>query len=158
MGVFDDSDDDSDSGKPQVGRPGLLDLHDEFPSISTASAPPLPANRRHNEEDNKEVDPLDAFMCGVESEAKRDAEDAKRRAEADDASTSDGAAPPKRARLDVDNDEEATSHWTERSESSSAAESSNANQTNRLLPRPLSALKATHTTAYSTKKSIHWPR
>ena len=145
MGVFDDSDDDSDSGKPQVGRPGLLDLHDEFPSISTASAdksaPPLPANRRHNEEDNKEVDPLDAFMCGVESEAKRDAEDAKRRAEAGHASTSDGAAPPKRARLDVDNDEEATSHWTERSESSSAAESSNANQTNRLLPTAAAGLE-----------------
>ena len=152
MGVFDDSDDESDNGNKSAGRPGLLDLHGEFPSLGTTTtasvaAPPptgnpLNDNNNNNDDDDgvvdDEVDPLDAFMCGVQSEAKRDAEDTKRRAEAGGGvSASDGGASPKRARLDVDNDEEATSHWTDRSgaaAAASAAESNDTNHNKRLLP------------------------
>lgn len=164
MGVFDDSDDDSDNGESPAGRPGLLDLHGEFTSIGTtttasaapsSAAAPLPANRNNNKDENEEVDPLDAFMCGVQSEAKRDAEDTKRRAEAgDDVFASDGGAPPKRARLDVDNEEEATSHWTERpapAAAASAAESNDTNHNKRLLPVDASL----DDDEYNTTKALH---
>ena len=144
MGVFDDSDDESDNGNASVGRPGLLDLHGEFPSIGTTAtasgAAPLPTGNPLNDNDNDdddEVDPLDAFMCGVQSQAKRDAEDTKRGAESGGGVfASDGGASPKRARLDVDNDEEATSHWTDRpgAAAASAAELNDTNHNKRLLP------------------------
>lgn len=165
MGVFDDSDDESDNGNASAGRPGLLDLHEEFSSIGTtatasavsSSAPPLPAGNSRNDDDDEEVDPLDAFMCGVQSEAKRDAEDTKRRTEAGDDVSASGVAPPKRARLDVDNDEEATSHWTERPEpaaAASAAESNDTNHNKRLLP---AAASLDDDECNITKASQHLP-
>ena len=131
MGVFDDSDDsDSDSGKAApVGRPGLLDLHGEFPSTGTSVAAPssaAPANQ-HNDEDT-----LDAFMSCVHSLAERDAEDTKRRAVEGGTSPSDDA-PTKRGRLDVDNDDEATSHWTERT----TMKTTDSSADKRLLPNTL---------------------
>ena len=136
MGVFDDSDDDTDDGKAPAALPGpgLLDLNGE-------SSPAAAGQQQHDDDADADVDPLDAFMCGVQSEAKRDAEDTKRRAAcaaADDAGSASEDATRKRARLDVDNAEEATSHWTERSAvSSSTAADAAASANKRLLPGAL---------------------
>ena len=136
MGVFDNSDDETDDGKAPAGLPGpgLLDLNGE-------SSPAAAGQQQHDDDADADVDPLDAFMCGVQSEAKRDAEDTKRRAAcaaADDAGSASEDATRKRARLDVDNEEEATSHWTERSAvSSSTAADAAASANKRLLPGAL---------------------
>ena len=90
MGVFDNSDDETDDGKAPAGLPGpgLLDLNGE-------SSPAAAGQQQHDDDADADVDPLDAFMCGVQSEAKRDAEDTKRRAAcaaADDAGSASGTA------------------------------------------------------------------
>ena len=97
MGVFDDSDDDTDDGKAPAGRPGpgLLDLNGE--------SSPTAAGQQRDDDDadvTADVDPLDAYMCGVQSEAERDAEDTKRHAAcaaADDAGSASEDATKKRA-------------------------------------------------------------
>jgi len=87
MGWFDDDDDDSDEEEQK--RPRKIGLHD-FTAETTTK----------NEKDDSEVeDPLDAYMKSLDTVAAKNSE-----IEASGASPTGG-------RLDVDNEEEATSHW-----------------------------------------------
>lgn len=85
MGWFDEDDDDEDS------RPKKIDI---FDLAVTSSAAQIQSQGNANQcEEEEDDDPLDAYMKSLSS-----------------ASTSRPSKPPS-ARLDVENEDEATSHW-----------------------------------------------
>ena len=90
MGWFDD---DSDDDEEEQKRPRKIGLHD-----FTAET-----NTKNETNDNEEEDPLDAYMKSLDAVAAKNSEK-KNEIEA-------SAASPTGGRLDVDNEEEATSHW-----------------------------------------------
>ncbi|KAL3934102.1 MAG: hypothetical protein SGBAC_010105 [Bacillariaceae sp.] len=91
MGWFDDDDDDDD---------------EEGDRRSKLAAPLSLADIQADNKDgnNDEEDPLDAYMQGIHSKAKHDQETAGQ-----------NTTPATSERLDVENEEEATSHWKESS-------------------------------------------
>ena len=147
MGWFDDSDSDDDGGassnKSSRG-PGLLDLHDELGGTVAAEAADDTSSSHHDKKPGgvrvddaaEEIDPLDAFMLDNQAKADRDADDSKRKADENDFESSAEVNDAKRTRLDVDNEEESTSHWTEHraASSSTAAEANGDASRKRLLP------------------------
>ena len=113
MGFFDDSDSEEDVAK----RP--LEIFNQ------ENNPDDPSKKRQKQNDNKdygdEEDPLDSFMSKLSSQSKSITSEVKAVEEEDPLdsymnklSSSSGAITSKiGGRLDVDNEEEATSHWRE---------------------------------------------
>ena len=158
MGWFDEE---SSEDETSTNRPGLIDLDDDLQQQKQQSSVSGSARandttdggsaRQPQNDEGDEVDPLDAFMVGIGTRADQDAQDSKRRADEVEqcspgsGSAGDGAVDAKRRRLDVDNEEEATAHWTDRPVASSEEDSRH----KRLLPANGEAL-ATEAAAASS--------
>lgn len=127
MGWFDDSDSDGDGG---ASNKSSYDLGGTAAAATNNNV----QDKQDAEED--EVDPLDAFMLDNQAKADQDVKDSKRRAdEGDDGeSTSNVNNSNKRSRLDVDNEEESTSHWTDRAASSATSTNIGDASRKRLIP------------------------
>ena len=108
MGWFDDSDDEDENDNKDVGRMRQMMGSPEIQSASISTT----KNDGNNE---SEEDPLDAYMKTLEKAAANTPSSAKKN-DTDHGGASCSGAPGDASttgRLDVDNEDEATSHWVD---------------------------------------------
>jgi len=117
MGWFDDSDSEDEERKKRNKRLPL-----EFFESDPLSPPPPPPTTE-NVENEDEIDPLDAYMNGVQATVMKQADSTTKSWNDDDndedaGGTSSMSMPvsnhrhSNKTRLDVENEDEATAHWT----------------------------------------------